>query len=151
MWRFVMTHQKEGTIWITVLKPLQRFFSNNISYIARFCCAFTHFNHFWVEIVALSGQYRPKVKACWLVIVALSQMPFAYHRSLITTDLQMFGNIWQPIIEMCFQSSHAIYMIIGACQNCCSTRCANGISYVTMIQTNAFVTDTINVWRCVYF
>ena len=146
----VVAHQKERTRTVTFTQPLQRFVGDYVSDVAFCLNLFFHFYHLRVEIFTLTRKNGPEVKTGWLVCLSFPQMPLADDGCLISTGLQMFGYIWQGVVQRRVQCRDAVHVIIGACENGSAAWRANGVCHIAMIQTHAFIRKAINVRRGVY-
>lgn len=80
----------------------------------------------------MTAQDRPLVEATWLVLIAVSKMPFAEDSSLVAAkSADVTCDIRIPGVDLGCQSVDKIEMVVDASEDCGAGGCADCVESET--------------------
>src|SRR5699024_5435000 len=97
-------------------------------------------------IMSLVRQYIPVVKPSWIIVSAMSKMPFPSDCSLITTVLHYFLCFRFASFKAVSSLFPPICLSVLPCHNSCSTRSPDGIGTKTVVKPHPIIGNSILVW-----
>ena len=80
-----MNHQAERLVAISVVEPVDRKIGNDVGHITGDYLLFAHLDHRGVVVDPLPGKNVPVVETLRVALFAVSEVPFADHRCLVSS------------------------------------------------------------------
>ena len=144
-----MIHEHKGAIFIPISEPVKGEVCDDVCDIALIVFFLSQFRHGRIMVIALSGQNIPIIESSWVVNAAVAEVPFSDEGGLISRLLQKLGKSQLSPIHFCSKGGHPVDVVVGSCEDGCTTGTANRIRAKTVVKSYAFVGDAVEIGRLV--
>src|SRR5699024_5695740 len=104
---------------------------------------FPHFYHHWINVITLTRKYIPVITISGIRVTPMSYMPSAYQGSVVSIFLQYTLHCRLPAVTFLSQRFNSIRLVVGSCKDRCPTWRTNRVRTTTIIETHAFISDSI--------